>query len=227
MNRVVGGRLSACTCVASALLAGCLLPAFQRSEGEGGSGGASESQSSSSQASSVVTTGAGSSSSEATTTSATFANGTWTALSPSPSPGLRVTHAMTYDATSDRVLLFGGVRGENSTTKLNDTWAWDGSTWAQLSPLQSPPHLEDAMMASHGGRDVVLLFGGLDNGGQSTQETYLWDGSTWAQQSYSVRPPPRVLGVAAYDSARDEIVLFGGTDGNRLAPRYGDTWTWT
>jgi hypothetical protein len=51
---------------------------------------------------------------------------TWAEVTPSVSPVARSYVAMTYDATSKKVLLFGGFSGSGY---LNDTWTFDGATW--------------------------------------------------------------------------------------------------
>ena len=51
----------------------------------------------------------------------------WTQLLPATKPSARSYVAMAYDAASKKVLLFGGFGG---TGYLNDTWTFDGATWA-------------------------------------------------------------------------------------------------
>ena len=47
-------------------------------------------------------------------------------------PAARGSHALTYDPSSSRVVLFGG------SPALGDTWAWDGKTWAQIAEFGPP-----------------------------------------------------------------------------------------
>ncbi len=47
----------------------------------------------------------------------------------------RQGQAMAYDARRREVVLFGG---KNLTAFLNDTWRWNGSTWAKAAPLNAP-----------------------------------------------------------------------------------------
>ncbi len=54
----------------------------------------------------------------------------WTRMT-ADGPGVRAFHAMTYDPQSERVLLFGGIGGDDGKV-LNDVWAWDGSRWDRL-----------------------------------------------------------------------------------------------
>lgn len=54
----------------------------------------------------------------------------WTQKAPATKPSGRVNAQMCYDSQNGgRVLLFGGNNGNNT---LNDTWAWNGTTWTQL-----------------------------------------------------------------------------------------------
>src|SRR5919204_2419983 len=57
------------------------------------------------------------------------ANSTWTQLSPATSPSARSYVAMTYDPVSGKIIMFGGWDGRRH---LNDTWAFDGTTWTHL-----------------------------------------------------------------------------------------------
>ena len=48
---------------------------------------------------------------------------------------------MVYDAATGNVVLFGGVRPRGTGfADLNDTWTWDGTTWAKQAPATSPPN---------------------------------------------------------------------------------------
>ena len=93
---------------------------------------------------------------------------------------------------------------------LGDTWAYDGSSWTQLSPAHSPSPRRGAVAAAYDGK--MVLFGG-DVISPSTQdwlsvdETWVWDGTDWTQQQPSQSPPPRSFAAMA---AAGKVVLFGG-----------------
>jgi hypothetical protein len=90
---------------------------------------------------------------------------TWTAAnSPAGGPPGRFDHAMAWDATSHRVILFGGHDGQQS---LGDTWAWDGESWTELEPFSSPGPRSGHAMASRGQVCGVVLHGGDDGGAGS------------------------------------------------------------
>jgi Galactose oxidase, central domain len=63
-----------------------------------------------------------------------FAN--WVQLSPANSPPARSYLAMTYDAASGKVIMFGG---SDANGYLNDTWTFDGVTWTQVMAESPPP----------------------------------------------------------------------------------------
>ena len=52
----------------------------------------------------------------------------WTEIK-TTGPGKRFMHAMAYDATRGKTVLYGGGNGQGT---LDDTWEWDGKQWAQI-----------------------------------------------------------------------------------------------
>lgn len=61
---------------------------------------------------------------------------TWILMSPDIHPEPRTRHAMTYDDSADRVILFGGVSYFVDDQYLGDTWTYDlnSDTWAFIGP---------------------------------------------------------------------------------------------
>jgi hypothetical protein len=106
---------------------------------------------------------------------------TWTQLSPAASPGVITTAWMAaYDSDTQQVLLFGGDPGDDRPP-VNGTWAWNGTTWTQLSPPKSPPRRAYGSMTYNPSNGQVVLFGGTTNGAESSDPdgTWYWDGTTW------------------------------------------------
>jgi len=97
----------------------------------------------------------------------------WHQLSPPSSPSPRQAHAMAYDGAAHNVVLFGGCSSNNvdTCTYLNDTWIWDGTTWTQQFPAQSPSPRATNMVYDAATKTVVL-FGGANS---STDDL----GDTW------------------------------------------------
>ena len=144
---------------------------------------------------------------------------TWVSLSLTARGG----HDAVWDDARQRVLVFGGRDG---SPILGDTWEWDGASWTQRFPAQSPPPTTGHRLAYDALRRRVVLFGGVRTGVRTealATDTWEWDGTTWLARPTLVAPPPRQDAAMVYDAARRKTVLFGGQ--GELA-RLGDTWEW-
>lgn len=130
----------------------------------------------------------------------------------------RYHHAMAYDVTRQKTVLFGGGGG-NAT---NDTWEWDGVNWVQKSPNTVPPARYSHCMAFDSDRQKVVMFGGYGDG--YLNDTWEWDGVNWTQITPTTSPLARFEHAMVYDAARQRIVLFGGL-GSSGGSR-NDTWEW-
>lgn len=145
----------------------------------------------------------------------------WAPVTVTRSPPARSHHAMVFDESRGRVVLFGGVSGG---TYRNDVWEWDGTTWVEPellpSALRPEPRIDVAMAYDPQNKNVVLVGGDLEDSSLSGQ-TWTWDGTEWTRHELALSPPPRRGASMAWDPARKRIVLFGGgeTIGN-------DTWAW-
>jgi Galactose oxidase, central domain len=149
----------------------------------------------------------------------------WTQLSPATSPSPRWDSAMVYDVAIGKVVLFGGFDEVLGNFQLeNDTWVWDGTTWAQLQPVTSPPARENHAMAYDTARGRIVLFGGSTqlNGAGIVQDTWEFDTSTWIPESPAVSPAARIAHTMTFDASRNVTLLFGGGAG----ADFGDTWAW-
>lgn len=128
---------------------------------------------------------------------------------------------MAYDPTTNETILFGG--SGNSLT--NATWAYNGSTWTELSPATSPAARSSAAMAYDPSTNQLILFGG--GGVTSTLgDTWEWDGSTWTQLTPATNPLPHAGASMAYDSATNQLVMYGGYEPSGTPVNGSDTWTW-
>jgi hypothetical protein len=151
-----------------------------------------------------------------------YQNGTWTPLAPPSSPSARSGPGLAYDAVTKTVVLFGG---NANGVDFNDTWIWNGATWSQASPTNIPTgrRWDTQGMAQDPGGHVVM-FGGVNAGGNMFGDTWLWDGANWNLQSPATDPAARRVPLV-YDPATGTVVLFGG-EGSYGGPTYGDTWIW-
>jgi hypothetical protein len=129
-------------------------------------------------------------------------------------PSARRGAAMAYDSARGRLVLFGGLL--EGGTVSNATWEFDGSQWAQVTPVTPPSARYGHAMAYDSARHVVVLFGGALTGGTLSSGTYEYNGTTWAVRSPASPPPARQGHAMAYDSQRGRIVMFGGATGSSL-----------
>ena len=153
-------------------------------------------------------------------------NGTsWTNQAVSPSPAARTFATMAYDSVRHETLLFGGetVAGDGTKTLLNDTWAWNGTSWTQKTTPTSPPtsvNTASCFDRAHG--QWVVLDGKVAT---SPMTTWLWNGTSWSTATTASSPPGRELFAFAYDEGRDRCLLFGGYDTGAQV-NLADTWSW-
>ena len=156
----------------------------------------------------------------------------WTNLSPLGTPRSRTKHAMAYDAARGLTVMVGGVGSSGVYgVALQDTWTWDGSSWAQRSPISFPAARGGHAMAYASARQRVILFGGstgLPGGGGHAlyQDTWEWDGATWIERTPASgsMPAARHEHSMAYDPSADLIYMFGGVD--ETGTPLNDLWAW-
>jgi hypothetical protein len=99
----------------------------------------------------------------------TWNGSNWTLLTSSANPTPRAWPGLATLGTN--VFLFGGtILGSPLNSLGDDTWMWNGVTWAQVTTSQSPSARTNSLMAPLG--DALYLFGGGFGG------TYYAD--TWA-----------------------------------------------
>jgi hypothetical protein len=169
--------------------------------------------------------------------------GCGTTSNPCPSsPGGRQGPTMAYDLATAQLVLFGGDQISGGVV-YNDTWTWNGTTWAQVDDsgdagctatcTSSPPGRQAGSLVYDPAKAQLVLFGG-DYATGFYNDTWIWNGTTWAQGDDSSdagctttctsSPPARFRIGADYDQATGQLVLFGGSSS---AGSFNDTWTWT
>jgi len=142
-------------------------------------------------------------------------------ISEAPSP--RCCMAMTYDAATDQVLLFGGMWF--SGNELGETWTWDGVRWTKQSPAHRPAPRRGASLVYDASTRRAVLFGGFQLGGRYFHETWTWDGSDSTKEPTVHEPNGREYASMAYDAAHGQVVLFGGAKDEPFGQEpYRDTW---
>ena len=136
---------------------------------------------------------------------------------PAYRPVPRTSAAMTWDPTSQALLLFGGDSDAGPSKVLE---AWDGTTWSRLATA-GPPARDDGLLVADPERRVVVLAGGR-NGQSILDDTWEWDGTNWTELDV-VAPPPRAHASAAYDPASKRVIVYGGVSETETMR---DTWAW-
>jgi len=152
----------------------------------------------------------------------------WTEMHPAVSPSARFGAAMAYDSHSGRIFMFGGYTGPSPNEGgvfLNDTWAWSGTNWVQLTTALSPSARDFATMAGTESGELILFGGALNV--FAADDTWVWNSKTtaWTQLQPANSPSPRFGVVLVRDSTLKQVVLFGGSL-DFVNTFYGDTWLW-
>jgi len=161
----------------------------------------------------------------------------WDQRFPENSPAARPNSVMCFDAERGEIVLFGGW-GQNG--ELNDTWVWNGETWAQKTPDYSPPsggnwnYYGRACVYDAARKEAVLL---LNN--QGSLRLYGWNGTTWVEKTTNTSPGGLYnysSFSAAYDAKNQRIVLlnqsgtwsFNGTDWSAISTTSNpeSNWSW-
>lgn len=138
---------------------------------------------------------------------------TWTQRTLASSPTPREEMAMVYDASLQRVILFGGYDRDTDTI-YGDTWTFDGSNWVDITPADpaaSPSARYRTETVYDSARLRTVMFGGFD-GTSIRQQTFEFTGNVWSQVTTTTPlvPPNATEAVHGYDPTRRRTVVFGG-----------------
>ncbi len=120
---------------------------------------------------------------------------------------------MTWDPSSQMVLLFGGETSDPAEAFPATLWGWDGNTWSLLAS-DGPPGRRDAELGYDAARRQVILYGGRrieDGRPQALTDTWAWDGARWHELS-GTDAGMRIHFSMASGIGSDSVTLFGGAD---------------
>ena len=136
-------------------------------------------------------------------------------------PTRRYGAAATYDSNRKKVVMFGGKVSPSATAELAETWEWDGTSWLQRLPTDSPGGLFSPTLAFDSVRNRVVLFGGTAGTAATVAaKTWEYDGTTWSLLA-STGPSGRYGAIGGF--MRGKTVIFGGYDYSNM---FNDTWEW-
>jgi len=144
---------------------------------------------------------------------------TWTQITTPTIPTARDSHAMAFDLSRNRTVMFGGwdVNG----TPLGDTWEYNGTDWSMITTATSPLPRYYTSMVYDVATNRVVLHSGYD-GAVTFGDTFEYDGVNWVQIAGPQPTVARDSMAMAYDVTNSQTVLFGGWDVNGVA--IGETW---
>lgn len=128
-------------------------------------------------------------------------------------PQLRNDAVIAWMPRLGKVVMVGGypdIDPNEIGSQLNDTWAWDGSSWQQIVTATSPPDRYGAGLALDPGTGDLVMFGGLSNEYHSLADTWMFDGTTWREVMTDVAPSPRSYIQMASNPTLGAVELFGG-----------------
>lgn len=150
------------------------------------------------------------------------AQNTWQ-LSQATGPGYGLWPGMAYAISTSKCYLYGGANGSSTS---DETWEFDGVSWTQMQPTSNPGERHTFAICYDTLRDVIVMFGGANNGYTPSSETweYAPTTNTWTQASPAGAVPTARWGChMVYDLSRGRCVLHGGYSGAGFTP---DTWEW-
>jgi hypothetical protein len=100
----------------------------------------------------------------------------WIQRNPASLPLTRFWNSMAFDSRIGRVIMFGGDRFEpfHALGPINDTWLWDGTSWARDWTANAPSPRAGQSMVYDSAAGTTVLFGGTDEAtpGQYSNETW-------------------------------------------------------
>lgn len=136
----------------------------------------------------------------------------WGEVTAPVSPTARANALQAFDANTGRTILFGGDAVAAPTpVQLNDTWAFDGSTWAPVASPNRPPARYDADLAYDPVRKAVLL-----HGGNATLASLAPLADTWVLEPGGWRelndpgPTPALESTLVRNDSGTQWLRFGG-----------------
>lgn len=144
----------------------------------------------------------------------------WTQKAPGPTPS-RWGHAMVFDESTGRVVLFGGAHRHPmlGDGELLDTWEYDPAAdkwvnWTYPLPGVWPRPRKGHAMAYDPSRSVTVMYGGEVSNLGLASDLWEWSGTyrAWRERTPPTPPPgwpgPRALATLAY-VGNGQMVLLG------------------
>lgn len=139
------------------------------------------------------------------------ASGSWVPIVSASAPSPRAGHALVYDPSRGKALLFGGT--DASTLNLSDTWEYETATqrWSELVLERDPPGRSGHASWADGSGGMFVAAGVVfsGNGLQTRGLADVWQldhtSNAWAARDTSLAPALLERGIA-FDVGRGRLV---------------------
>lgn len=121
----------------------------------------------------------------------------------SDGPSARFSSTMVFDSHRNKMILFGGVKGEKygwgKEDYLSDTWELEDGLWKKAA-IKGPSARNAPAMVFDVNLKRVMLFGGLNNFDRKiSNEVWSWDGILWKKKTIAKSPMNIVADSIHYD----------------------------
>jgi len=130
-----------------------------------------------------------------------------------PNLGDRASHAMVYDPSRRRVLLFGGIDSEGASAFLTDLWEFDGVRWCQIDDGFAAPKVEFPSLVFDPVNGYVVLAGRLSESGDTVAYARIndeWTNTPFVGTGFGV-PSEFNATTIVWDTTGDRL-LWPGSD---------------
>ncbi len=151
-----------------------------------------------------------------------WSNHQWGQAHPPVAPPRRTGAAFAWDAAMHAVLLFGG-EAYGDQTLLQDTWAWNGSSWTEVGQGGQAPPASLMSIASYDPvrGEMVLVQSDIHFG--TPIHLWTWNGIAWRPRSVLGGPTSPVAAIAFEPRTRTVIAIAGKCSGFECRSQ---TWSW-
>src|SRR5436853_944624 len=153
----------------------------------------------------------------------------WANMSPANHPSARYGHAMVYDASASRFVLFGGTGPLVGGNGLSDeTWIYDlaNNTWTLRSQVTRTMGRNEFGMSDDVRDDRMVMYGGYIAATVCSPDTWEYDYGTnsWTDKTSTIYPQAQCDFAMTYDAKASKTILFGGRPFD-TGPLLSATWS--
>lgn len=109
-----------------------------------------------------------------------------------------------------------------------DAGEYFSPNWVQATTPTAPSTPTGAASAYDKANHQIVLFGGRQDTGDTSDQTWVWASGMWTQLNPAVKPPSRFYHTMAWSPEHNAVVMIGG---QRIAAGvntiFNDVWKWT